>query len=314
MTFDKILRIFHVEDDLVQTAMIQKIFTVEGTTVQLTQVQSFEEGLAKLQDDQDTYDLVLLDLFLPDAPGGTATFKRWMECCPQLPVVVFTSMDEQSAALECLAYGAQDYVLKDDARILPRICHYAVERWEHQKELSRTNARLAHLNRLYSSILDLTPDLIVRFKPDCQITYVNASVCKILSMNSDAIVGKCLIDFISYGRRSTDKCLGTLSPTSPISEPVESQLGDYWIAWTYAAIFNDNGEVVEFQAIGRDVTYKHQALTKLASDIKQQLENFQKSHSVLTDVLTSNFEKTDAALAVLKERIKENVDVSTRLD
>ena len=54
------------------------------------------------------YDVVLLDLGLPESVG-IETVAKFRERTPQpLPIVVLTNLDDQKAALESLDEGAQD--------------------------------------------------------------------------------------------------------------------------------------------------------------------------------------------------------------
>jgi signal transduction histidine kinase len=75
------------------------------------------------------YDLVLLDLTLPDS-FGLDTFRRLRKQVPNLPVIVLTALDGEEHALEALKIGAEDYLVKDqiDGRQLARCVRYALER------------------------------------------------------------------------------------------------------------------------------------------------------------------------------------------
>lgn len=58
------------------------------------------------------YDLILLDLMLPDS-SGIGTFERIFQRQPMTPIVVFTAVDEQSISRQLIALGAQDFIEKD---------------------------------------------------------------------------------------------------------------------------------------------------------------------------------------------------------
>ncbi|MHB8767279.1 MAG: sensor histidine kinase [Deferrisomatales bacterium] len=74
-------------------------------------------------------DAVLLDLGLPDSQG-LATFARLRDLCPGVPVLVLSGLGDQRVALEAVAQGAQDYLVKGevDGPRLARALRYAVER------------------------------------------------------------------------------------------------------------------------------------------------------------------------------------------
>jgi PAS domain S-box-containing protein len=300
--FPGILRILHVEDEPTQAFLAEMAFKTDGTTVELTKCASFLEAL-DLAQDEDAYDIVILDLFMPDAPGGVETFRRWFECCPQIPTVVFTASEEQTSALQCLAIGAQDYVLKQNHLMLPRVCHYAVERWKHQQELRQAYQDLDKLTRLYRNILDTSPDLIVRFSPNCEITYANKVTLRVLDMKEEDILGRCLLDFVDYKVDGVKRCFFQITPDHPTSNEIERKLGDHWIAWVYSGIFDSAGRLIEYQAVGRDITYKYLSMQELASELTAQVVSFNEAFTAMSEVANRNLSAADAALKALKENV-----------
>lgn len=75
------------------------------------------------------FDIILLDLGLPDAQGLTA-IRRTRAAAPAVPLVVLTGMDDESVAAQSLQEGAQDYLIKGqiESRSLVRALRYATER------------------------------------------------------------------------------------------------------------------------------------------------------------------------------------------
>lgn len=57
------------------------------------------------------YDLVLLDLVIPDL-DGRVVLKRLLAERPEQPVLVLSCLSDVTAKVECLELGAQDYVTK----------------------------------------------------------------------------------------------------------------------------------------------------------------------------------------------------------
>jgi signal transduction histidine kinase len=110
---------------------------------------------------QRRFDLVLLDLSLPDSIG-LDTLKEYRAAVPDIPVVVLTGLDDENLALQALAEGAQDYLVKDQMTIqrLVRAIRYAIERSEILNQLreseERTRQALAkeqELNELKSNFV-----------------------------------------------------------------------------------------------------------------------------------------------------------------
>jgi CheY-like chemotaxis protein len=76
-----------------------------------------------------SFDLIILDLGLPDSQGFE-TFLRLHESVPRVPFVVMTGRDDDETAVQALQAGAQDYLVKGQAgpELLRRSIHYSVER------------------------------------------------------------------------------------------------------------------------------------------------------------------------------------------
>ena len=111
-----------------------------------TPVGSFEAAVRQLS--QGPFDVVLLDLALPDAPGLQAV-SDLLAAAPDLPVVVLSSLDDERFALEAVLHGAQDYLIESevDAGLLRRSIRHAIERKRLEREV-RQLARHDPLTRL----------------------------------------------------------------------------------------------------------------------------------------------------------------------
>ena len=105
------------------------------------------------------FDVVLLDLSLPDSQG-IATVTRIKAARPNMPIVVLTGQDDDDLATEALRRGAQDYLVKGqiDGQMLLRAIRYAIERERAEAQLRRQREREAALRDVgeaIASTLDL---------------------------------------------------------------------------------------------------------------------------------------------------------------
>lgn len=89
--------------------------------------ETLSEAAKKL--DEEHFDLILLDLFLPDSAGKT-TFLTVNEFASNIPIIVLSGLSDSETALETVRQGAQDYLIKGDfdERILERAIYYSIER------------------------------------------------------------------------------------------------------------------------------------------------------------------------------------------
>lgn len=82
---------------------------LQRAAFEVTTAASGQEGLSLLG--QHSFDLVYLDIRLPDS-SGLEVLKRIQTALPELPVVLFTAQPDLNSALEALRQGAADYLLK----------------------------------------------------------------------------------------------------------------------------------------------------------------------------------------------------------
>jgi signal transduction histidine kinase len=117
--------------------------------------ETLEDGFDTLA--QEEYDLVLLDLGLPNS-SGLATLERYnatvskRDALDNIPVVVLTGLDDEETSVAAIEQGAEDYLIKDNVNRLSllRTLRYAVERHQRQSEIRRQNERLARFASVVS--------------------------------------------------------------------------------------------------------------------------------------------------------------------
>jgi DNA-binding response OmpR family regulator len=131
-----------VEDNPADVRLICEMFKeTPADTFQVEHVARLTAALARLG--QEAFDVVLLDLDLPDSQG-MKTLTLAQEANHGLPIVVLTGLDDERFALEAMRAGAQDYLVKGrfDSQLLVRTIRYAIERKRAQEEIRRLNATL----------------------------------------------------------------------------------------------------------------------------------------------------------------------------
>jgi len=110
----------------------------------VTHVERLADAQTRLRD--EPFDVVLLDLSLPDAKG-LSTVRRVEGADPSIPIVVLSGFDNETLALEAVQAGAQDYLVKGESsgETIARAIRYAIERKRGEKLLfeAKENAESA---------------------------------------------------------------------------------------------------------------------------------------------------------------------------
>ncbi|WP_181807067.1 response regulator transcription factor [Streptomyces shenzhenensis] len=124
------MRLLLVEDDNHVAAALSAVLARHGFSV--THARSGEEALRALVPEGDGYDVVLLDLGLPDQDGYEVCGK--IRKRTSTPVIMVTARSDVRSRIHGLNLGADDYVVKpyDTGELLARI--HAVSRRTHHED------------------------------------------------------------------------------------------------------------------------------------------------------------------------------------
>ena len=157
-----VIRVLAIEDDPNDLALLRQALKIHDQhAFEVTAADRLSSGLEALGSG-DRYDVVLLDMHLPDA-SALANLKRVVEAAPDSAVVIVVGDVDETLALEAIRQGADDFLLKSEigSGTLPRAVCYALERrarnnghFAHQHEPlnNQTSAALHELNNLIFTI------------------------------------------------------------------------------------------------------------------------------------------------------------------
>lgn len=127
-----------IEDDPADWMLFEALIADEGGhTFEMTRVATITEAQALV--DTTDFDLLVVDLHLPDTDGW-ATFERVAPLCSQMPVVLLSSLVDETFADRAVRAGAQNYLIKGEAsgRLLVRLLLHAIERHRIQRLLAES--------------------------------------------------------------------------------------------------------------------------------------------------------------------------------
>ncbi|HET8921980.1 MAG TPA: PAS domain-containing protein [Candidatus Acidoferrum sp.] len=133
------LRILHLEDDPRDAELVRETLSVDGTTCQVTRVETEADFAAALE--QTGFDLILADYTLPSFDGLSA-LKIAQRDRPHVPFIFVSGTLGEEIAIEALKTGATDYVFKTRlSRIVPSV-QRALRETEERIELSHSEESL----------------------------------------------------------------------------------------------------------------------------------------------------------------------------
>ena len=121
------LQVLLVEDSPTDALLVEVALEETVPPSLLTHATHLSEAITLLQ--QQEFDIVFLDLGLPDSQG-LSSFERVHAIAPQVPVIALTGLSDEKMAIDALQSGASDYLIKGQAgsALLERSMRYAIER------------------------------------------------------------------------------------------------------------------------------------------------------------------------------------------
>jgi len=130
------MKILLVEDDADDAAFLrQSLARSSRQPIDITRSDRIGGAIATLLNER--FDIVLLDLHLPDASGSECV-EKIQRADPLVPIVVLSGQGDEDYAVEILNGGVQDYLVKweGDGRIILRAIRYAIERKRSESKLN----------------------------------------------------------------------------------------------------------------------------------------------------------------------------------
>jgi len=156
----KILNLLLVEDSLIDAKIILSMLSkIEYTNFKTDHVETLADAKKYLQ--KKKFDLIILDLMLPDS-DALDTFNTIKTKSCGTPIIILTSIDDNDNALNSLANGAQDYLIKGCLRkdLLSHSILYAIERNQLMLKLKNKLKELDLLKTRLEYIIQSNPAVI----------------------------------------------------------------------------------------------------------------------------------------------------------
>jgi signal transduction histidine kinase len=138
------LRILNVEDNPVDTELVESLLTADGVACDVTRVEKESEFVMALQ--SHAFDLIVGDYSLPSFDGLSAlAIARAL--APEIPFIFVSGTSGDDIAIEALKQGATDYVLKHRFDRLVPCVKRALDEVEQRKRREHAEADMRTLLR-----------------------------------------------------------------------------------------------------------------------------------------------------------------------
>jgi len=304
------IRVLLVEDNPGDARLFTELVRDTGAGQwNLVQVDRLSAALERLR--HETFDVMLLDLSLPDADGLDTLIRAHTEA-PKVPIVVLTGHDDEALAVRAVRAGAQDYLVKGrmDGDLLVRSIRYASERGRAVEALER---REEH----YRSLIENSMDLISIMNLDGTIRYVSPSHERLLGYPLDALVGRNVLSFVhSEDKARVQMALANGNNGRPVECRIRHSDGSWRVLESFSRdlshVAGVNGMVVN----ARDITERKrleeqlhhsqrlEAVGRLAGGVAHDFNNLLMVITGYSHMLLDGMHHSDPARQDLEQVVK----------
>ncbi len=282
------IRVLYVDDETGLLDIGKRFLEKEGAFAVDTLI-SVEAALEQLKTER--YDAIISDYQMPDL-DGIAFLKQLKASGNITPFIIFTGKGREEVVIEALNEGADFYLQKggEPKAQFAELAHKirsAVMRKHAEAELLKKNEELnasyeqiaageeelrANLDELisqeralreteqrYRNIVEDQTEFICRFLPNGTHIFVNEAYCRYFGVAREDIIGHTFRPVLyADDREAVSSFFATLTqkdPVGTIDHRIIMQDGSIrWQRWSDRAIFDNKGDVVEYQSVGRDIT------------------------------------------------------------
>lgn len=173
-----------IEDNLGDFFLLEEYVSEKIKNPTIKHLERFSE-LNDFKEEVDQYDIIFLDLSLPDK-SGSELVESVLKIAKNVPVVVLTGYSDFSFALKAIALGASDYLLKDELNnvALYKSIVYNIERFKNIIKIKESE-------QLYNDLFELSPQPIFVIDAETHhILDVNQACEKLYEFKKEELVNQ----------------------------------------------------------------------------------------------------------------------------
>ena len=261
------LKILLIEDNPGDARLIKEALSeIHSTSVEMVHATRLQDGLAKAAEQK--FDVVLLDLSLPDA-SGLDTIRRAHKAVSGVPIIVLTGLNDEAFSLTVVHEGAQDFLVKGqfDGGLLMRAIRYAIERKQAQEALNASEGFAVN-------IIESSLDMIIAVDGEGKIVEFNKAAQKTFGYTPEEVMGqpiRMLYANVEEGKRVREKTLAEGKCVEQITN-VRKNGERFSTSLSASVLRNERGEFQGIVGTSRDITEQ--------LDLEAQLRHAQKMDSI----------------------------------
>jgi len=248
------VNILLVDDDPLDRRLVEVTLARSNTSVQynVETAGTLSEATKRLSN--SSYDVLLLDLNLPDS-SGIDTIQQAKDTNSDASIVVLTGLDDEEMGLEAIRRGAEDYLIKGKSleHILVRTIRYSLER-------KCVRQRLMETENLFRSVVQTAGSAIFVLSPEYRILEWNEQAEHLYGWQRQEVLNKDYLRLFvpeeirdrvatDMGKVLSGKTIKSLENSIQIPDGSRRIL-----LWNASALFDAKGQTIGVIVVGQDIT------------------------------------------------------------
>jgi len=282
------VNILLVDDDPLDRRLVEVTLAKSNTSVQynVETAGTMSEATERLSN--GNYDVLLLDLIVPDS-SGIDTVQKAQDINSDASILVLTGLDDEEMGLEAIRRGAEDYLIKGNSleHILIRTIRYSLERKLVRQRLTETENR-------FRSVVQTAGSAIFVLSPEYRILEWNKQAERIYGRQRQEVLNK---DYLQLfvpeeirDRVATDmrKVLSGKTIKS-FENSIRIRDGSRRILLCNAsALFDAKGQAIGVIAVGQDITDRKR--------MEDELRHYREHLELIVNERTANLQEVNEQL------------------
>ena len=180
---DTLFKLLLVEDSDDDAQFVERaIKTSPFPDCAFSRKTSFQDGLAALNEQE--WDVIVIDLVLPDSPDPIDLFNRFQQKVPTVPIIAMSGLVDEHVAKNIINQGAHAFLAKD--RLDRHAFHSLIQSALHTRRLQQRLLQRSYEIRL---LVQSIGDGIVVIDSAGMIRFANPATEKLLGTSSASVVG-----------------------------------------------------------------------------------------------------------------------------
>jgi PAS domain S-box-containing protein len=274
-------KILVIEDNIGDYTIIDLLLNEQFTNPIIERADTLKKATTVLLDAVNNFEVILLDLSLPDKQGDDL-INEMLKLANNCPIVILTGTNNEEFSINSINKGISDYLIKDElsGTMLYKSIIYAIER-------KKSIIQLAESEKKYSELFQLSPQPMCLYQTnDFKISYINQAAINHFGYSKEEFLSMTVLDFVPKAH------------AHEILDVIASQNRQLNNTYTYEfKSFKKSGEIIDLQTYSTPLIINQQESTLI----------------IIIDVTEQNLQEEKITRAIIQAQENERYVIGSEI-